>query len=87
ATELASFNERIGQQKMTLDKLAISVEGKELALIDGMALDGGSTLTQDGKGVNSQVNYTVNSLKLQGQDMGSGKLTLKVDNVDGQAWH
>lgn len=72
---------------MTLDKLAISVEGKELALIDGMALDGGSTLTQDGKGVNSQVNYTVNSLKLQGQDMGSGKLTLKVDNVDGQAWH
>lgn len=87
ATELASFNERIGQQKMTLDKLAISVEGKELALVDGMALDGGSTLTQDGKGVNSQVNYTVNSLKLQGQDMGSGKLTLKVDNVDGQAWH
>ncbi|MDU2480791.1 MAG: YdgA family protein [Klebsiella sp.] len=74
ATELASFNERIGQQKMTLDKLAISVEGN-------------STLTQDGKGVNSQVNYTVNSLKLQGQDMGSGKLTLKVDNVDGQAWH
>lgn len=39
---------------MTLDKLAISVEGKELALIDGMALDGGSTLTQDGKGVNSR---------------------------------
>ncbi len=37
--------------------------------------------------MNSQVNYTVNSLKLQGQDMGSGKLTLKVDNVDGQAWH
>ncbi len=56
-------------------------------IIYGMALDGGSTLTQDGKGVNSQVNYTVNSLKLQGQDMGSGKLTLKVDNVDGQAWH
>ena len=56
-------------------------------IIYGMALDGGSTLTQGGKGVNSQVNYTVNSLKLQGQDMGSGKLTLKVDNVDGQAWH
>ncbi len=37
--------------------------------------------------MNSRVNYTVNSLKLQGQDMGSGKLTLKVDNVDGQAWH
>ncbi|MCS6037754.1 YdgA family protein [Klebsiella pneumoniae subsp. pneumoniae] len=31
------------------------------------------------------MNYTVNGLKLQGrEDMGSGKLTLKVDNVDGQ---
>ncbi len=39
---------------MTLDKLAISVEGKELALVEGMALDGGSTLTKDGKGVNSR---------------------------------
>jgi uncharacterized protein YdgA (DUF945 family) len=34
---------------MTLDKLAISVEGKELALVDGMALDGGSTLTRTAK--------------------------------------
>lgn len=67
--------------------LCIDCKTLAVALIDGMALDGGSTLTQDGKGVNSQVNYTVNSLKLQGQDMGSGKLTLKVDNVDGQAWH
>ena len=87
STEMASFNERIGKQAISLDKLAIGGEGKELALVEGMALDGGSTLTKDGKGVNSQVNYTVNSLKLQGQDMGSGKLTLKVDNVDGQAWH
>ena len=85
---LNEYNQKVQLRFVNLtDKLAISVEGKELALIDGMALDGGSTLTQDGKGVNSQVNYTVNSLKLQGQDMGSGKLTLKVDNVDGQAWH
>ncbi|MCS5931136.1 DUF945 family protein [Klebsiella pneumoniae subsp. pneumoniae] len=73
---------------MTLDKLAISVEGKELALIDGMALDGGSTLTGDGKGVNSSVNHTVNSLKLQGQRIwAAANLRCEVDNVDGQAWH
>jgi uncharacterized protein YdgA (DUF945 family) len=34
-------------------------------------------VTKDGKGMNSQLDYTVNSLKLQNQDMGSGKLTLK----------
>lgn len=72
---------------MIFDKLVISVEGKELVLIDGMVLDGGLMLIQDGKGVNSQVNYIVNSFKLQGQDMGSGKFILKVDNVDGQVWY
>ena len=30
---------------------------------------------------------TFNSLKLQNQDMGRGKLTVKLDNLDGQAWH
>ncbi len=37
--------------------------------------------------MNSQLDYAVKSLKLQSQDMGSGKLTLKVGNIDGQAWH
>ncbi len=55
---------------MTLDKLAISVEGKELALIDGMALDGGSTLTRGRQRREQPVNYTVNSLKLQGAGYG-----------------
>jgi hypothetical protein len=45
-----------------------------------MNIDGKSTLTEDGKGINSQLDYTVNSLKLQNQDIGSGKLTLKLAN-------
>ncbi len=51
---LTTWRHRAGQlqrtyrpAKMTLDKLAISVEGK--SLIDGMALDGGSTLTRTAK--------------------------------------
>jgi uncharacterized protein YdgA (DUF945 family) len=32
---MASFNERIGKQAISLDKLAIGVEGKELALFEG----------------------------------------------------
>lgn len=86
-TEMASFNERIGKQAISLEKLSIGVEGKELALFEGMKVDGNSTLTADGKGINSQLDYTVNSLKLQNQDIGSGRLTLKLDNIDGQAFH
>jgi uncharacterized protein YdgA (DUF945 family) len=52
-----------------------------------MNIDGQSSLTEDGKGINSQLDYTVNSLKLQNQDIGSGKLTVKLANLDGQAWH
>ncbi|PMC11728.1 hypothetical protein CJ207_26560, partial [Klebsiella aerogenes] len=70
-----AFEERIGKQKISLDKLAIGVEGKELALLEGMNIDGRSTLSDDGKRINSQLDYNLNSLKLQNQDMGRGKLT------------
>ena len=86
-TKRASFNERVGDQKVTLDKLAIAVEGKEMALLEGMDLTAKTDVAADNKTVNSQIDYTLNSLKIQNQNMGSGKLTLKVGQIDGQAWH
>ncbi|MGL4725232.1 MAG: YdgA family protein [Scandinavium sp.] len=86
-SKLTSFNERIGSQKMTLDKVSIAVEGKELAVMEGTTIDGNADLSKDGKTIDSTLNYTLNSLKLQGQEMGSGKLALKVGQIDGQAWH
>lgn len=87
SSKLASFGERIGDQKLSLEKLSISVEGKELAVLENMGITGKSDLVNDGKTVNSQLDYTLNSLKLQGQDLGSGKLTLKVGQIDGEALH
>ncbi|MRS16028.1 DUF945 family protein [Enterobacteriaceae bacterium RIT691] len=86
-SKLASFNERIGSQKVTLDKIAVAVEGKELAVMEGTHIDGKAELSKDGKTINSSLDYALNSLKLQGQDMGSGTLALKVGQIDGQAWH
>lgn len=86
-TELSSFNERIGNQKLTLDKLAIAVENKEMAVLEGMNLNAKSEVSTDKKNIDSQVDYAISSLKVQGQDMGSGKLTLKVGQIDGEAWH
>lgn len=67
--------------------MTISVEGKELALLEGMEISGKSDLVNDGKTINSQLDYSLNSLKVQNQDLGSGKLTLKVGQIDGEAWH
>ncbi|ECI7560452.1 DUF945 domain-containing protein [Salmonella enterica subsp. enterica] len=86
-SKLASFGERVGNQKLTLDKLSIAIEGKEMAVLEGMEIAGKSDLVNDGKTINSQLDYSLNSLKVQNQDLGSGKLTLKVGQIDGEAWH
>ena len=75
------------------DGKAISLSGEaqsgriELALLEGMEISGKSDLVNDGKTINSQLDYSLNSLKVQNQDLGSGKLTLKVGQIDGEAWH
>lgn len=84
-SKLASFGERVGDQKLTLDKLSIAIEGKEMAVLEGMEIAGKSDLVNDGKTINSQLDYSLNSLKVQNQDLGSGKLTLKVGQIDGEA--
>ena len=86
-SEMTDFAERIGSQKLSLDKLAIAIEGQQMAVIEGMNLDGASTLTSDRKAIDTRLDYTLNSLKLQSQDMGSGKLSLKINKLDGEAWH
>ena len=87
SSTLASFGERVGDQKITIGKMALGVEGKEMALLEGMEISGKTDLVNDGKTINSQLDYTLNSLKVQNQDLGSGKLTLKVGQIDGAALH
>lgn len=87
SSTLASFGERVGDQKLSLEKVSISVEGKELALLEGMEINGKTDLVNDGKTINSQLDYVLKSLKVQNQDLGSGKLTLKIGQIDGAAWH
>lgn len=51
--------------------MTISVEGKELALLEGMEISGKSDLVNDGKTINSQLDYSLNSL--EGTESGSGQ--------------
>jgi uncharacterized protein YdgA (DUF945 family) len=82
-SRMTSFNERIGDQKISLEKLAIAVEGKEMGVLEGMDLNGKSDVSKDGKSINTQLDYNLKSLKVQNQDLGTGKLSLKIGNIDG----
>lgn len=87
SSEMTPFAERIGSQKISVDKLAVAIEGNDMLSLEGMNLDGASTLSDDKKSINTVLDYTLNSLKLQNKDIGSGKLALKINNLDGEAWH
>lgn len=87
ATEISAFSERIGKQKMTLEKLAIAIEGKQMAVLDGLTLDAKTEQADDKKHLNSALDFTLDSLKVQDKDMGSGKLMAKIGQLNGEAWH
>lgn len=81
----SEFIERIGSQKGSIDKLAVSIEGKEMAVVEGLGIDAKSELQEDKKHLSGQIDYTLKSLKVQSKDLGSGKLTVKIGNLDGAA--
>ncbi|WP_333893596.1 YdgA family protein, partial [Atlantibacter subterraneus] len=87
SSKLTEFDERVGAQKLSIEKFAVAVEGKEMAVIDGLHLDAKSDVGQDKKKIDSEINYVMDALKVQNQNLGSGKLTVKIGGIDGQAWH
>lgn len=86
-TRLTDFKERVGNQKLNLDKLTLSIEGKEMAILDGLALNAVSRVEKDGKHLGGQLDYSLNALQIQNQNMGSGNLSLKASRIDGAALH
>ncbi|MBK4716473.1 MULTISPECIES: YdgA family protein [Tenebrionibacter/Tenebrionicola group] len=86
-TEVSAFQERTGSQKLSLEKLSLAVEGKEMAQLQGLKINAQSAPDADGKHLNGEINYTLDSLRMQNQDMGQGALTLKVSKLDGAAAH
>ncbi|RPH30714.1 DUF945 domain-containing protein [Buttiauxella warmboldiae] len=83
----SEFIERIGSQKAAIEKLAIAIEGQQMAVFEGFNIHAKSELQEDKKHLSGQIDYTLDSLKVQNKDIGSGKLTLKVGNLDGAAVH
>ncbi|RWR03569.1 hypothetical protein ED28_00875 [[Pantoea] beijingensis] len=82
-TRLSPQGVRIGDQTINLQKLTASVNGQDAATVAG--LKGKSTFDADEKTVSGQIDYTVDSLKIQNQSFGQGKLAMKLSKFDGAA--
>ncbi|QUG75582.1 DUF945 family protein [Erwinia sp. E602] len=74
---------RIGDQKVVLKSFTTAVSGKDVLALEG--LNGTSNFDSKDNRVGGEVAYTLDSLKLQGQDFGQGKLVVKLADFDGKA--
>ncbi|KFK94685.1 MULTISPECIES: YdgA family protein [unclassified Serratia (in: enterobacteria)] len=81
-THKGQFDLSLGDQKLGLKQLKVAVDGKEVLTMDGVNL--ASQFGEKDTKLNGQFDYTLDAVKIQGNDFGSGKLLLKIDNLDGK---
>src|SRR5471030_107710 len=73
----------IGDQNLSIKQVSVNVDGKDAAAVENFKLV--SKFGEDGSNIKGQQDYTVDALKIQNTDFGSGKLTVKIDKLDGAA--
>lgn len=87
-TDSSSWNSnfgRMGEQLITLEQAAITLNGNRKAELDNVRIDGKTALAEGGKKINSQLNFALENLKMMNRPIGSGQLTLKAEGIDGEA--
>ena len=82
-THLSPQGVRIGDQHAALKKFSASVNGQEAAVLEGVEIK--TQFDSSGDTVSGQMDYAVDHLKLENRSFGSGKLTLKLSQIDGRA--
>ncbi|MGA7586557.1 MAG: YdgA family protein [Rouxiella badensis] len=73
----------IGGGNLNADNIGINIDNKDVAQVAGFKLN--SQFDEEGQNLKGELNYSLDSLKIQGADFGSGKLTIKLDRLDEQA--
>lgn len=79
----SQFDVNLGDQTLTMKQFKVAVDGKDTVALDGFNLV--SKFGETGSNIGGQVDYTMDALKVQGNDFGAGKLTLKIDRLDGKS--
>jgi len=73
----------IGDNALKLKTLVYAIDGKDLFSVDNLSQV--TNAAEDGDKLNVQVTYGLNMLHAQGQDFGSGKLLIRLANLDANA--
>ncbi len=74
---------RLGDQLMTVQKLSASINGQEALVMEGSELK--TTFDASGDNIAGQVDYRLDSLKMQNRDFGSGHMTMKLSQLNDEA--
>lgn len=80
STHLSPEGMRIGDQSINLQKLTAAVNGQEAFTAQG--LNGKSSFNSEKSLISGTIDYALDSLKIQNQDFGQGKLAIKLSQFD-----
>ncbi len=80
STHLSPEGVRIGDQSINLQKLTAMVNGQEAFTAEG--LNGKSSFNSEKSQISGNIDYALDSLKLQNQNFGQGKLAIKLSQFD-----
>ncbi|QWA13668.1 YdgA family protein [Sodalis ligni] len=73
----------IGDNTLKVKSLIYNLDGKDMLNTDNLSQV--TTANEDGDKLNVQVAYSLDMLHVQGQEFGSGKLIIKLSNLDAKA--
>lgn len=82
-TWLSTQGVRIGDQHFSLKKVTTAVNGQEAATLEGVDIK--TKFDSSGNNVSGQMDYVIGNVTLEKRSFGSGKMTLKLSQFDGQA--
>lgn len=77
------FDMSLGQVNFGLQNIAYSIDDKSKMVIDNLAI--ASNAQEDEKFINQTVDTTIGQMQIDGKNLGSGSLKLKLDRFDGKA--
>lgn len=81
-SNMGKFNVAVGEQDIAFKKIELNVNDKKNIALEGMALH--HKMNELEQILNTQSDYSLDDLKINGQDFGSGKLSIALDHIDGQ---
>ncbi|MDA6077743.1 YdgA family protein [Edwardsiella anguillarum] len=80
-SKMGKFGLNIGEQQIAAKHLSLSVDGKESAALDDLAMN--ASLKEGERTLDARVDYRLGALQIDGKAFGGGAMTLDLNGFDG----